>query len=82
VSKAELPDSLLARIDKEAKACGITKALLVRDSIEKALRHIPPGPSCYELARDLAGAMKGLPRDLADNPKYTEAFGDRRRPSA
>ena len=41
-----------------------------------ALRKTPAGPaSCYDLARDLAGAIKGLPEDLADNPKYMEGFG-------
>ncbi len=31
--------------------------------------------SCYELARDLAGSVKGLPKDIADNPKFMERFG-------
>ena len=34
------------------------------------------GVSCYDLARDLAGAVKGLPKDLADNPKYMRGFGE------
>lgn len=34
------------------------------------------GPlSCFDLARDLAGTVKGLPQDLAQNPKYMEEFG-------
>ena len=33
-------------------------------------------PSCYDLARDLAGSIKGLPRDIATNPKYMEGFGE------
>jgi uncharacterized protein (DUF433 family) len=28
--------------------------------------------SCYDLASDLAGSMKGLPKDIADNPKYMD----------
>jgi hypothetical protein len=73
----KLPDDLLAQIEREAKARGITKSLLVRDSLELALRRKPTGaPSCYELARDLAGAVKGMPKDLADNPKYMEGFGE------
>jgi hypothetical protein len=73
----KLPDHLLARIEKEAKARGITKSLLVRDSVEKALRRTAPGaPSCYELAHDLAGAVSGLPKDLAVNPKYMDGFGE------
>ena len=31
--------------------------------------------SCYDLASDLAGSLKGLPRDLATHAKYLEGFG-------
>lgn len=31
--------------------------------------------ACFDLARDLAGTVKGLPKDLADNLKYMEEFG-------
>jgi predicted transcriptional regulator len=73
----KLPDDLLAQLEREAKVRGITKSLLVRDSLERALRQKPSGSaSCYELARDLAGAVKGMPKDLADNPKYMEGFGE------
>jgi hypothetical protein len=43
----------------------------VRESLEKALHNPPPAKaaSCYDLAPDLAGAVKDLPQDLADNPK-------------
>jgi hypothetical protein len=33
------------------------------------------GGSCYDLARDLAGKVKGLPKDLAANPAYLKGFG-------
>jgi len=33
--------------------------------------------SCFDLARDLAGSIKGLPEDLALDPKYFEKFGER-----
>jgi len=55
----------------------VRKSLLVRESLEKAL-HKPPRAgaiSCYDLADDLAGTVKGLPKDLAENPKYMERFG-------
>lgn len=71
----KLPDDLLAQLEQEAEARGMTKSQLVRESLEKALRQSSTGASCYELARDLAGAVKGLPKDLADNPKYMEGFG-------
>jgi hypothetical protein len=68
----KLPDDLLAQLDSEAKARGTTKSVLVRESLETVLRKPSPAgaASCYDLARDLAGAVKGLPKDLPDNPKY------------
>jgi len=55
----------------------VTKSHLVRESLEKSLHEQPPAGavSCYDLARDLAGTVKGLPKDLADNPEYMEGFG-------
>ena len=73
----KLPDTLLAQLDSEAKARGVTKSWLVRESLERALRgqSADGALSCYDLARDLAGILKGLPRDLATNPKCMEGFG-------
>jgi predicted DNA-binding protein len=73
----KLPDDLLAQLNSEAKARRVTRSRLVRDSLEKALNEKPSANSvsCYDLARDLAGSVKGLPKDLATNPKYMEDFG-------
>lgn len=73
----KLPDDLLAQLEHEAKTRRVTKSLLVRESLEKALRKPPRAGavSCYDLAHDLAGTVKGLPKDLAENPKYMEGFG-------
>jgi len=73
----KLPDELLAQLAKEARARRGTKSRLVRESLERELHEEPPAGavSCYDLARDLAGTVKGLPKDLADNPKYMEGFG-------
>ncbi len=72
-----LPDDLLEELGREAKARRVTKSSVVRESLEKALRtRSPASPvSCYDLARDLAGMVKGLPKDLACDPKYMEGFG-------
>jgi hypothetical protein len=73
----KLPDDLLAQLNTEAKARRVTKSQIVRESLEAQL--IKPARtknvSCYDLARDLAGSVKGLPEDLADNPEYMEGFG-------
>lgn len=56
----------------------MTKFRVVRESLESALRKQPPRGrvSCYDLARDLAGTIKGLPEDLAGNPEYMKGFAE------
>jgi hypothetical protein len=51
--------------------------LLIRESLKKTMRaeSRAAGKSCYDLARDLAGVVKRLPRNLAEDPKYVEGFG-------
>ena len=73
-----LPDDLLAKLEREAKARRLSKSELVRESLEAAFREksTAKSPSCYDLARDLIGSVKGLPKDLAHNPKYMEGFGE------
>jgi predicted DNA-binding protein len=72
-----LPDDLLAQLDHDAKAREVTKSRLVRESLERQLSKVSPAGevSCYDLARDLAGSVRGLPEDLAVNPEYTKGFG-------
>ena len=73
----KLPDRLLELLEKESQIRHTTKSSLVRDCLEKVLsaRATDGEVSCYDLARDLAGSVKGLPRDLATHPKYLEGFG-------
>lgn len=73
----KLPDDLHAQLSKAAKTRRITKSSLIRESLENELHAQPSAgaPSCYDLSRDLAGKIKGLPKDLADNPKYMDGFG-------
>jgi predicted DNA-binding protein len=73
----KLPDRLLELLEKESRARRTTKSSLVRECLEKTLAARPPNDeaTCYDLASDLAGSLKGLPRDLATNPKYLESFG-------
>ena len=73
----KLPDRLLELLEEESRARRTTKSSLVRECLEKALVEGCSGgeATCYDLARDLAGSVKGLPRDLATNPKYLKGFG-------
>jgi hypothetical protein len=73
----KLPDRLLELLETESRARRTTKSSLVRECLEKTLAAPPANgkATCYDLARDLAGSLKGLPRDLATNPRYLEDFG-------
>lgn len=73
----KLPDRLLELLEKESRTRRTTKSSLVREALEKTLASkSSAGPAtCYDLARDLVGSVKGLPRDLAINPKHMEGFG-------
>lgn len=73
----KLPDRLLDLLEKESRTRRTTKSSLVREALEKSLspRSMGGEATCYDLARDLAGSVKGLPRDLATNPKHMEGFG-------
>ena len=61
-----------------ARSRRVTKSCIIRESLEKELHSQPRTNlvSCYDLARDLAGSVKGLPKDLVENPKYMEGFGE------
>jgi hypothetical protein len=73
----KLPDRLLELLEEESRARRTTKSSLVRECLEKTLAPRPQGDeaTCYDLARDLAGSLKGLPRDLATHPKYWDIRG-------
>ena len=73
----KLPDALLRQLESEARLRRVTVSHLVRASLEKTLAGGKEGAgvSCYDLARDLAGKVKGLPKDLATNPAYLKGFG-------
>lgn len=73
----KLPERLLELLEKESRTRRTTKSSLVREALEKTLAARPAGgaATCFDLARDLAGSVKGLPRDLATNPKHMEGFG-------
>lgn len=73
----KLPDDLMRKLTAEASARHLTRSQLVRESLERALFPEPArkATSCYDLARDLAGSVKGLPGDLADNETYMNGFG-------
>ncbi len=73
----KLPERLLARLEEESRARRTTKSRVVRECLERGLAEAKARTeaSCYDLAQDLAGSLKGLPADIATNSKYLEGFG-------
>ena len=59
-----LPDEILARLDAEAKARGVTRSSLLRESLEKALSKVSSAGaiSCYDLLTTLPGQSRAGPR--------------------
>ena len=73
----KLHEDLLTRLETEARVRGMTRSALARQILERNLGGDSPlsTASCYDLAHDLAGSIKGLPKDLAHHPKYMAGFG-------
>ena len=73
----KLPDELLTKLEEASRTRRTTKSRIVRQCLEQSLNAATASTkgSCYDLAQDLAGSVKGLPRDLAINRKYLEGFG-------
>lgn len=73
-----LPDHVASRLKTEARARKSTPSRLAREVLEKGLPEfeLPVGTSVYDAIKDVIGSVRGLPRDLATNPKYMEGFGE------
>ena len=72
----KLPEPLRVKLDSASKERGESRSALVREAIEAFIKdedHTPRG-SCLELAKDLAGVVKG-PADLSFNKKHMRGYG-------
>jgi hypothetical protein len=85
----KLPESLLARLERESQARRTTKSAVVRECLEQQLPdktpplnlpEVPPGESFYDKALPILkkawARNRRLPRDLATNLKYMKGFGE------
>jgi predicted DNA-binding protein len=70
----KLPLSLNVRLERVARARGLSKSEIVRAALEQHLRDEQP-ISALELAGDLVGCSEG-PSDLSTNPIYMEGYGE------
>lgn len=75
--QVKVPERLDTRLRAVAKQRRTTKVALIRECIEREVGSPtaePNGKSCFDLAKDLAGSVRG-PRDLSTNQKYFSGFG-------
>lgn len=73
----KISETLFRRLESEAKILRTTKSRLIRDSLDRMffMKTEKSKASCLDLAGDLEGCVKGLPKDLATNQKYMNGFG-------
>ena len=69
-----LPDDMYGALAAEAKRRNITKSALVREMIDRAIKHNAAAapPSCAQLAGDLVGAFRSGRRGLGTDDKLLE----------
>jgi predicted DNA-binding protein len=73
----KLPDGLATRLDGAVRRRATTRSTFVREAIEAALTESGDAGrgSCLDLARDLAGSVRGGPRDLSSAKRHLKGFG-------
>lgn len=70
----KLPENLLRELEQEAAARGVPRSAVIRDSIERTLRHGRKAKkklSCLDLMGDLVGSLEG-PSDASTNAAYLD----------
>lgn len=73
----KIPDGLRRRLESVVGRKHTSKARFVKRLLEQALTpdNHQSKASCYDLARDLCGSVKGAPKDLSSNLKHLAEFG-------
>ena len=64
-----LPHALIAEIEREAQARRVSKSDVLRDRLQQPRRNNVSGTTMMDVAGDLIGSIKGLPRDLSTHKK-------------
>jgi plasmid stability protein len=77
IVSVKLPEDLDAALTAEGARRGTTKSRVVREILREHLRgpRRPRPGSFLAQARDLAGVVRGGPRDLASNRKHLDDYG-------
>jgi hypothetical protein len=73
----KIPESLDAELEAVAERRGVSKSVVVRESIEASLpdQKQLAGLSAFDVMKEACGIIKRGPRDLATHPKHMKGFG-------
>jgi len=73
----KIPDDLNERLEAEASRKLLPKSALVREALERSLKHRREArqETAFDRVKDLCGIIKDGPADMSTNPKYMKDFG-------
>ena len=73
----KIPDELNKQLDAEASRKLLPKSALVREALERSLKHRSKArqQTAFDRVKDLCGIIKDGPKDMSTNPKYMKDFG-------
>ena len=73
----KLPEGLASRLNAVVRRRSMTRSAVLREALEAHLGSaLGEGRgSCLELASDLIGSLRGLPRDLSSNRRHLKGYG-------
>jgi predicted DNA-binding protein len=72
----KLPAALALRLKQAVARRGTTQSKVIREALEAHLGATSgTGQSCLDLARDLAGSIRGGPSDLSSNKRHLKGYG-------
>ena len=71
----KLPDSLAVRLRRAVVRRGTTQSEVIREALEAHLGAERRSGTCLDLIADLAGSVRGLPKDLSSNKRHLRGFG-------
>ena len=73
----KIPDDLNEQLEAEASRKLRTKSALVREALERSLKHRQDvsQATVFHRVKGLCGIIKDGPKDMSTNPKYMKDFG-------
>lgn len=73
----KIPDELNEQLEAEASRKLLPKSVLVREALERSLKHRKDvrSKTAFDRVKDLCGIIKDGPADVSTNPKYMKDFG-------